>query len=173
MIGTWIPYIVARQPQIVIKQGLIQSYGQIPAPLRVFALVDETSLAPLVDSKRLLLMTRITDNTVDPNTDIRTERNKARDIVPAGSTQMEIPISRAFADRINTIAVGTIEVYLVLLPKDADESQITTIRDAVKVGGELLEGHAFGFSNIAVVIPQQPNTTQPPSAQTQPQVKQP
>jgi hypothetical protein len=152
MLGAWLPYVVREKPTILITRPVLQTYGQMPAPLRVFGVVDETSLGKLADSDRIMLMTRITDNTVDPNYDIHTEHSHLRDIVP-GLNQIEIPVSQSFIAKENSILMGIIEVYVVLLPKNVDESQVVTIHDAVKLGGQLLQGAGFGFTNALAPQP--------------------
>lgn len=165
MATSWIPYFVF-PPRIVIGPEFFQAYGQVPQPLRVFALIDQTSLAPFVKTKRIMAMTRITDNTIDPNYDIHTEHGHIRDIVP-GLNRLEIPVSPWFINKEDSMSLGTVEVYVMLLPEDVDETQITTIHDAAKLGGELLGGRSFGFSNNVATSPPIQQNQSPPAGKTQ------
>ena len=81
------------------------------------------------------------DNKIDPGSDSAIDRSKPFDLAQRTVT-IEVPLGTENTKRI--LKSGAIDIYLVMIPKSVDESNLPTFKDIYSHGGRLLDHKAMG-----------------------------
>jgi hypothetical protein len=109
----------------------------------VWAVFNSTPLLSDADKYRVMMACLIEDHTVDVMKNARLEKSAMFEI-RGDSMRIEIPVRQDFRTRIDS--GGSIELYLIEIPKSVRVEDITTPASIELLGGKLVDAQGVGFA---------------------------